>query len=1858
VIAWEEKQMGHWQESRPDARKFIKAALAISLLALFVSIAMSVALASGGDNGTVTISPAAVSTLAGSGSNATVDGTGSAASFKTMGGVVVVGGYAYVGTSGAIRKADLSSGSVTTLAGSATQTGCTDSTTPANVRFNQITDLATDGTNLYSAVYCSSSYSVRKTVIATGSTSTVAQVYGAQYLTYGPDGYLYVTGAGVTSSLQRVDPTTGATSTFLSLGDNGYAITSDSTYLWVAGWGSSGYHIFRVTIADKTMWTLAAGNADLGMNALQSTGDYLYGAARTGTLIRRYTKATGAFVNVAGAGAAGYADGTGTDAWVSSVTGIASDGTNLWLADSGNKRFREAVAGTALPSNQDPAATTTVAESPARVSTFAGNATVGNIDGTGTNASFLSTMAGAVVVNGKAYLATQGSVAATIRVVDLSTSVVSTLAGSPTAARACVDSQDPSTVRFSFAGQGSITTDGTYLYTLNGCGGSPNTTIRRTVLATGATSTVANSDKDSGIPVQTGSMTFGADKKLYVQSYNSGQVVRVDPLTGIGTTLATLPCSCVSPLAADGSYVWALVYIGGAQIKIQRITVADGSVVTMATLSANAGSGLVSAGDYLYFVQNPTTSAPYSAIVRMKKSDGTTVSVAGVNTAGYADGIGLDAWFNNVQNIASDGTNLWVEDSGNHRLRKLVAVKQPMDGGGPTRPYETLGGGAIGDHYTGCACGDPVDSGSGDFYVAATDLAIPGRGISLDLEHTYNSLAANNDGPFGFGWTHSYSMKLAADPYAGSSVLNVKQENGSQLSFTWNGSTYTTPSRTLATLVHNQDGTYTFTRHAREKFVFNSSYQLIKEIDLNGYTTTLAYTSGKLSTVTDPAGRTLTFAYGTNGRVSSVTDSANRSVSYTYDTSGNLTDVTDVGSGNWHFTYDSNHLLLTERDPRSHTTTNTYDSARRVLTQTDPMNRQSTWSYTDTSTTFTDPKGNVTVEQFSDGELTSETKGYGTSQAATWTYAYDSGTLGTTLVTDPNNHTWTKTFDSSGNLLTSTDPLNHQTTYTYDSLNDVTSVTDPLNVATTLTYDTAGNLASSSRPLVGTSDHQVTSYSYGDAQHPGDVTAMTDPDNKTWTYGYDSYGNLTSSTDPLGNKTTYGYDTIGRKTSQVSPKGNVTGGTPADYTTNFVYNAFGDLTSSTDPLGHQTQKSYDADRNLTSLTDANNHQATYSYDADNELTTVTRPDTTTLGYGYDADGNRTSQTDAANHTTSYAFDALNRQGSVTDPLNRTTSYGYDGAGNRTTLTDPANQVTTFGYDAANELTSISYSDGTTPNVSYGYDADGRRTSMTDGAGTTSNSYDSLDRLTSSTNGASATVGYAYDLKGQLTTLTYPGPHNVTRGYDDAGRLTSLSDWLSNTTTYAYDPNGNLLTETYPNGIVASFGYNRADRNLTIEDDLNQSSLFGLTYTRDNLGQLASTTSTRLPGSSESYGYTSLNQLNAVNSGSYSYDAGDNLTSTPTSSSLAYDAANQLTSLTNSLGTTSYSFDSRGNRTSSTDPNQVVTSYSYDQANRLIGFGSAASYAYDGDGLRASKTVSATTTAFTWDMSGSLPLLLQEGTTRYVYGVGGTPLEQVDGSNAVLYYHQDQIGSTRALSDSSGSLQATFTFDAYGSQTGSTGSVSTPFGFAGQYADAESGLQYLRSRYYDPATGQLLSRDPLVSITQSPYGYSGQSPLNAIDPTGMAWGCWGNFCLSDATKGLGNFGAGLGNFVVSTASLGHAHINAPYCGPGLGFSYAMGESTGTVETAIALAAVGGDRAPTNAPRSSPNFEPPTNAPQQPPADIPEGWRIREMPPTPDYPDGYWKLEKPMTDGSWQPIDPSTMKPGTRPETHIPFPPGAH
>src|SRR5205823_2734772 len=199
-----------------------------------------------------------------------------------------------------------------------------------------------------------------------------------------------------------------------------------------------------------------------------------------------------------------------------------------------------------------------------------------------------------------------------------------------------------------------------------------------------------------------------------------------------------------------------------------------------------------------------------------------------------------------------------------------------------------------------------------------------------------------------------------------------------------------------------------------------------------------------------------------------------------------------------------------------------------------------------------------------------------------------------------------------------------------------------------------------------------------------------------------------------------------------------------------------------------------------------------------------------------------------------------------------------------------------------------------------------------------------------------------------------------------------------------------------------------------------------------------------------YAYTTINQVCYAGSSNtpacssppagsiaYTYDAGDNLTKNGSvfqafnnADELCWTGNRSATCAHPPSGATSYTYDNRGNRTKITPPSGGATNLSFDQANRLTAYGSSATYAYNGDGLRMSKTSSGSTSQFLWDDAGSLPLLLKDGATGYLYGPGGLPLEQINAST-VLWLHHDQLGSTRLVTDNAGVNSASYTFDPYG-----------------------------------------------------------------------------------------------------------------------------------------------------------------------------------------------------------------------------------
>jgi RHS repeat-associated protein len=812
--------------------------------------------------------------------------------------------------------------------------------------------------------------------------------------------------------------------------------------------------------------------------------------------------------------------------------------------------------------------------------------------------------------------------------------------------------------------------------------------------------------------------------------------------------------------------------------------------------------------------------------------------------------------------------------------------------GGPGAPEQ---GGPINlaERSTTCSVGLPVNCATGTFWHTFTDVQIPGNGPPLELERTYSSSQAGTDGRFGHGWSDSYAMHLSTDP---SGAVNVVQEDGSQVTFTPKGNgTFGAPPRVLASLADNGDGTYTFTRNRDHVAnVFDAATgDLDRQVDLNGSTTTLSYSSGHLTSVTDSAGRHLTFGY-TGNHVTSATDPAGKQWSYEYDSDGNLSKTTDPLGRSWSFTYDAQHLLLTMTDPRGGTTTNVYDGSDRVTDQTDAAGRKTEWSYSGDnaspgggSTDVTNPRGAVTRYAYTNLELESVTRAYGTADASTTSYQYDAATLGVTSKTDPNGHVTSNTYDQRGNLLSSTDPLGHTSYYSYNGFDEVATYTDPRGVNTYFGYDSGGNRTSKSTSI-STGGSATWLYAYGSGASAGERMSSTNPEGKTTTYGYDDAGDVTSITDPLGHKTTNEYDADGRLTSTTSPGGHETG---------YEYDGDGQLTKTTNPLGRSTTYGYDDGGNRIGVTDVKGHTTTYSYDADNEQTKITRPDGSTKKTEYDDDGNVSKQIDGRDNSTAYSYDLLDRVTDSKDANGHDTANTYDGAGNLVTRTNPSGDTTTLTYDADDRVIGIEYSDGTTPDVTERYDEAGNRTSLEDGTGTSNFSYDSLGRLTSQTNGAGSGIAYGYDAAGDQTSIAYPNGQSVSQSYDDDGRLASLTDWLGHTTEFDYDADGNLADRKLPGDVTSHYGYDDAGQLTGIGHERGGATLAGFSYTRDALGQLSEGTSTgsAVDADHHTFGYDSQNRLTGDNATSYGYDSDDNPTTYVNGATQTFSPANELLS---------------------------------------------------------------------------------------------------------------------------------------------------------------------------------------------------------------------------------------------------------------------------------------------------------------------------------------------------------------------------
>jgi RHS repeat-associated protein len=518
-----------------------------------------------------------------------------------------------------------------------------------------------------------------------------------------------------------------------------------------------------------------------------------------------------------------------------------------------------------------------------------------------------------------------------------------------------------------------------------------------------------------------------------------------------------------------------------------------------------------------------------------------------------------------------------------------------------------------------------------------------------------------------------------------------------------------------------------------------------------------------------------------------------------------------------------------------------------MLTALNPIGGLSSNSY--------DGAGNLTSHQ--DPDTGATTYGYDTLHrpilitrpgGATASFTYDARDRLLTA-TDERGRVRTFGYDTNNRPTTFTDPDTNTATYVYDELDRVQQVTDRLGETSSVTYD-ARRLLSSVTDFNG----NATSFAYDARQRP---VTTTDPGGKTWTRAYDEEGLLVAMQNPV------------------------------DAPSRLRRNSLGQVIDASNALGHTTTMTRDSMQRVVQTFDPLGRATSYTYDRRGLLASATEQGTGTAKYQRDAFGSVTKIIDPNGAAWAFTYTKAGRPSGMSDPLGRPSSQTYDLRGRRAVTTFADGTTETRTYDAASNLTRRQFTDGT--DLTFAYDNLNRITATNELA----LSYDAEGRITNSAQ-ASQSFGATYDAGGRLLTATSPSngaAFTVTYGYDTRDRLVSVGDNLSGATVgFAYDDAGRLTSMTRSNGADCTRTYDGAGRLTRIQDGP-----LDLKYGLDASGEVTSVdyTAPLLPAVSAATAPLGFDKASQIASSGFTYDARGRLTTAPTGV-FAWDGASRLT----------------------------------------------------------------------------------------------------------------------------------------------------------------------------------------------------------------------------------------------------------------------------------------------------------------------------------------------------------------------------
>ncbi|WP_339539350.1 RHS repeat-associated core domain-containing protein [Pseudomonas sp. RA_15y_Pfl2_54] len=748
-------------------------------------------------------------------------------------------------------------------------------------------------------------------------------------------------------------------------------------------------------------------------------------------------------------------------------------------------------------------------------------------------------------------------------------------------------------------------------------------------------------------------------------------------------------------------------------------------------------------------------------------------------------------------------------------------------------------------------------------------------------------------------------------------------------------------------------------------------------------------------------------------------------------------------------------------------------------------------------------------------------------------FAYDDQDM-LIKISDAEGGQWQRAYDDQGNQVEAVDPLGNKTEYAYNKAGQPTAIKDANGNEKTLDYNDAGQLVE-----------------------------YVDCSGKTSAWEYDERGQMICFTDAAGNATEYEYkagqlvlikhpDKTEERFERDAESRLLAHVDGLDRCTTWSYNASGRIAERVDPAEQTLRYRWDRIGRLTSLENENEQRAHFHYDPVGRLLEESGFDGRSTRYQYDPLTGRLAQSANGERVIELTFDPMGqmteRRATLGDQ-SQSEKFAYDGNGNMVLASNTDSHLQWFYDPAGNILREHQHYLGLEkPLVAvwqHEYDLlnhcvattrpDGHRVSwLTYGSGhllgmrldeheLIGYERDDLHREIARHQGNHLLQIQSWDPAGRLQEQLLGRRDDKSTllkreyKYDAAGQLTDINDSRRGSLSYRYDPVGRLLSATSRQG-VETFAFDPAG-NLLDDKQAEIRRPLDLTPRRSKLVD---------------------NLLREYAGTHYNYDERGNQIQrwhNGQRSDLKWDLFDRLVSFEDPRLCVDFAYDALGRRLHKNShahykqrPEAGSLWNRNEHARKQLELGCGFTlYGWDGDNLA-------------WESSPAQSDGQPGRTVHYIFEPGTfvpvaqavrhAPIDLVGQPNysgeysldddplwghkaismpfdALAWYQCDHLGTPQELTDPQGNMAWSAQYKAWGQVTEQRSEwarqhgVMNPIRFQGQYHDHETGLHYNRYRYYDPAVGRFISRDPIGFAGGINFHQYAPNPTEWIDPLGLA-----------------------------------------------------------------------------------------------------------------------------------------------------------